>query len=73
MNELNTILLKEISNQNVIMIEQQKTISELLLEIAQMLSPKEQELNPNEPTLKELMMEALQRLTNIENSLTNKS
>ena len=69
MNELNTILLKEISNQNIIMIEQQKTISELLLEIAQMLSPKEQELNPNEPTLKELMMEALQRLTNIENNL----
>ena len=69
MNELSTILLQEISNQNVIMIEQQKTISELLLEIAQMLSPKEQELNPNEPTLKELMMEALMRLTNIENSL----
>lgn len=69
MNELNTILLKEISNQNIIMINQQKTISELLLEIAQMLSPKEQELNPNEPTLKELMMEALQRLTNIENNL----
>ena len=73
MNELNTILLKEISNQNIIMIEQQKTISELLLEIAQMLSPKEQELNlNNEPTLKELMMEALVRLTNIENSLHNK-
>ena len=72
MNELNTILLKEISNQNVIMIEQQKTISELLLEIAQMLSPKEQELNPNEPTLKELMLEALQRLTNIETKLHHK-
>ena len=69
MNELNTILLKEISNQNIIMINQQETISKLLLEIAQMLSPKEQELNPNEPTLKELMMEALQRLTNIENNL----
>jgi len=66
MNSLDTELLKELSIQNQTIVQQQREIAELLVELLKILSPPEQK--KEEPSLKELMLlqiEMIEQLINL--------